>query len=251
VTIPQSIHHVVTPNEIEAVKKLGYTFNSGTILPENFINKHFANLDLLQWLEEIEKLFKPLKRKKLIKMIECAETRPLSLTIQYVSDDFEDDQTGLALSRILSFEGDDLVVTHDFFRLPTRARGKGIAKKLLSASIQQYVNMGVQRIRVHAALVDGGYVWALNFFEATEKEEVSAILENARHLLKPAQFKIAERIYTNYYSKYPEGRAFPMVKWAALDFMVGILRGSHWQGVIDLNNMEQFSNFIDHVDQIK
>jgi len=109
--------------------------------------------------------------------------------------------------------------------------------------------MGVDKIKVEAALDDGGYVWAKTLFAASVPEEVTAILTKASSEMHPAQFKFVKRIYDNYYGKHPDGRAFPMNKWAELPGMEQILRGSYWHGEIDLNNNELLAKFIDYVRQ--
>ena len=107
--------------------------------------------------------------------------------------------------------------------------------------------MGVGQINVHAALTDGGYVWAKHFFTATKKDEVSQILEVAEKRLRGSQFSMVKRIFDNYYYKHPNGMDFPINKWAEIPFMKEILRGTSWHGSIDLNNTEQFNNFISYV----
>lgn len=139
------------------------------------------------------------------------------------------------------------MVKHDYFRLPELYRNMGIAKKVFQISLQQYVNMDVRKILVHAALNDGGYVWARNYFAAINPDEIKHILDEAENKLSTVQFRAIARIYTNYYQKNPGGMAFPIVKWAELPFMKDILRGSSWHGMIDLQDQEQFTNFIMYV----
>jgi len=102
--------------------------------------------------------------------------------------------------------------------------------KLLNLSLQQYLHLSVDEILLEAALADGGYVWAKAFFMVTVPSEVKAILDEAEKCLTPGQFKFVKRVFDNYYSLDPEGKAFPMVKWSRLAGMDTILRKSRCHG---------------------
>ena len=77
--------------------------------------------------------------------------------------------------------------------------------------------MNAKKITVHAGLSGGGYTWARHGFVAVDRREVELILAKGKQQLTSDQFAIAERIYMVYYSKNPDGRAFPMELWAALE----------------------------------
>lgn len=214
---------------------------------DDFVNKYFPNCDLFSLLQQINVLLAPYCKSQIEKSVHLSTGPPPSVEIFFATDDCHDEFTGLALLRTFTREANELVVKHDFFRLPLDCRGKGIAKKLFRVFIQQYVNMGIKKIKVFAALADGGYVWARNFFTADNKAEVEEILNKSRQQLNPEQFKFVKRIYDNYYIKDPGGKTFPIQKWAELPFMKDVLRGSEWEGTIDLSNSEQFSNFTKYV----
>lgn len=238
--------HLLTSVEISEIKTLGYQFHGITSSPEDFINTKFPNFNLLLFLKNVNEIFN-LVCDAANKLIYLENSTSSEIRIQYFTDDFEDEINGLALSRIFIRQSEELVVKHDFFRLSASSRGKGIAKQIFRVSLQQYLNMGVNKILVHAALNDGGYAWARNHFAAINRSEINQILDNARSKLTEFQFQAIEKIYINYYSKYPAGMDFPIVKWAELPFMKKVLRGSSWHGVIDLKNQEQFANFISYV----
>lgn len=242
--LPQT--YVIKAADLKKVKALGFTIHSTLTNPQNFINSHFTNFNLLHFAQEVDKIFLFLTTKTVAKEITLEDAPPV-MYFQYYSTDYDNAISGLALSRVFRLAPDGIAVEHEFFRLPQSSRGQGVAKLLFRASLQQYINMGVKRIYVHAALQDGGYVWARNFFTATDKTEVTAILDNAERNLPVPQFRAVKRIYDNYYSKDPSGTAFPIVKWAELPFMKDILRGSDWHGILDLTNAEQFSNFIKYI----
>jgi GNAT superfamily N-acetyltransferase len=247
--IPESKTHSLTSDEIEEIIALGFQFQGISTLHEDFINTNFPNFNLLLFSKLINNILSPLCHTAIYKFIHLNNLTPPEIHFEYYTDNYYDEVNGLALLRIFSWQNEKLIVTHDYFRLPESGRGKGIAKQVFRASLQQYVNMGVKKILVHAALKDGGYVWARNFFTATNQNEIRLILNDARKKLTLLQFKAVKRIYTNYYTKNPKGGAFPIVKWAELPFMKDILRGSSWHGLIDFDNQEQFSNFTSYVFQ--
>ncbi|ACU06146.1 hypothetical protein Phep_3955 [Pedobacter heparinus DSM 2366] len=171
------------------------------------------------------------------------------MILQYYDQLAQDDTQGLAFSRKLYWKRGELLINHDFFRIPEKDRRKGISKAILFASLKQYINMAVNKILIHAALTDGGYAWARHFFTATNRLEMRDILTTAKRRLSTMEFAAIHRIYTNYYTGNPGGKAFPIYKWAEFDFMKPILRGSEWHGGLDLKNQEQLLNFISYVNQ--
>jgi len=239
--------HSLNSIEVTEIKSLGFLFQGISAFQDEFINTHFANCDLLLFLNQIDDILSPVCNSSINKYIYLNNSPLPELLIQYFTNNYEDENNGLALSRIFFWQDGELVVKHDYFRLPASSRNKGIAKKIFQASLQQYINMGVRKILVHAALNDGGYVWARNYFSAINQDETRQILDDAKSKLTPVHFWAVERIYNNYYEKNPSGIAFPIVKWAELPFMKDILRGSNWHGVIDLQDREQFTNFILYV----
>lgn len=246
--LPLPETYVVKAADLKKLKSLGFAINSSETKPQKFINSNFRNFHLLRFAQEVDMIFQSLTTQNLTKEI-TLQSAPRAIYFQYYSADYDDAITGLALSRVFRLAADGIEVEHEFFRLPQSSRGRGIAKKLFQVSVKEYVNMGAKRICVHASLQDGGYVWARNFFTATEKAEVMAILKHAETKLAVQQFTAVKRIYDNYYDKEPSGNAFPIVKWAALPFMKEILRGSDWHGVLDLTNAEQFGNFISYLNE--
>lgn len=240
-------NHTVTPTEINAIKLIGFGITANIAESEDdFLNKYFPNCDLFSLLQQIDNLLTPYCKSQIEKSVHLSAGPPPKVGILFSTDDYHDELMGLVLLRTFTW-ANELIVKHDFFRLPFDCRGKGIAKRLFRSFIQQYVNMGVKKIRVFAALADGGYVWAKNFFTADNKAEMEEILNKSRQHLNSEQFKFVERIYDNYYIKDPVGKAFPIQKWAELPFMKDVLRGSEWEGTIDLSNSEQFSNFTKYV----
>jgi hypothetical protein len=244
---PTGNRHIVTDEEIAAVETLGFSITCGKTPLKDVVQAHFPGLQLGEFLKSIDELLGPLTNVKVYKELAYFEQEPPMLLIQYFSEDEDDDQTGLSLSRAFIRYKDELIVEHDFFRIPEAFRQRGIGKRLLDLGLQQYLRLGVDKIKVKAALQDGGYVWARAFFTATEPAEVKAILDKAEKRMTPAQFKFVKRVYDNYYDKYPDGKAFPMVKWSDLAGMDVILKESPWHGEIDLNNSDLLAKFKHYV----
>ena len=236
----------MTSVEIRAIEALGFSF-SGTSMPaDDFINTLFPNFNLLAAVRAIDTLLSSTTASSLSKEILLTEVPSTSVEIRYYSQDWNDKDKGLALVRTFTLENAKPVVDHEFFRLPRSHRRKGIARKALTALFQQYVNMGAKKILIFAALEDGGYVWATQYFMAVDPVEVTTILTRAQTELLPAEFNVVKRIYDHYYSQHIGGQSFPMYAWAALPFMEPVLRKSKWHGAVDLTNPKEFSSFVDN-----
>jgi hypothetical protein len=139
-----------------------------------------------------------------------------------------------------------IIVNHDYFRLPESARGQNKGKEVLGTCFDQYMNIGVSKITVHAALQDGGYVWARAGFRAIHKIEVEVILKEAENRLPQDEYNIAKVWYDDHYNNF-SNLPFNISDWAGLPFMETILRGSHWHGEIDLTNPAELRNFKKYV----
>jgi hypothetical protein len=84
-------------------------------------------------------------------------------------------------------------------------------------------------------------------FVAVDQNEVQRILADAYNKLSVNEIIPVERIFSKYYSDHPGGTEFPMILWASLPGMKEVLRGSDWNGSLDLHNPEQFRNFGNYV----
>jgi hypothetical protein len=241
--------HIVDDAEWQCCKVLGYVIYAPGIKLTliDMLKAHFPGLELLKFLKEIDDMLKPMSTKKLTKVVSYNETDPFELMIQYYSDDSGDPNTGLALSRTLVKDATGKVAIHDFFRIPLAFRKGGHGRAILDYGLQQYLNIGVDVIKVHAALADGGFVWARAHFTAVDKKEVALILASAKLSLQGDVFKKVKEIYDNYYTNEPQGKAFPINKWSHIPEMETVLRKSHWHGEIDLNNQELLTKFKNYV----
>lgn len=243
----QARTHIVEATEIQELDQNGVVIDATGGDAPSLLNQHFPNIEIRDFYESIDTLLSPLAGKSIpVYRIIMINGQP-KLEIELYSKDYSDKVAGLAFSRIFFKDQADLIVDHHFFRIPEIHRGKGIAKKVIKLCLQQYINMGVKRIELHAALTDGGYAWTKYHFTIPDKKEVDLILTTARLSLSNEDFAVVKRFYDNYYQKQPDGKAFPIVKWGEFEPMKDVLRGSSWHGEIDFNNQEQITNFIEYV----
>jgi len=239
--------HTVTDQEIADVEALGFQITTGNISCAEFLNEQFPGFQLAEYLKAMDTLLSPLTPAEIEKELSYHESPPPMLIIQYFSKDHADDEKGLAFSQALLCQGNERIAELDFLRIPLNFRRQGVSKKLLNLNLQQYERMGVDKIRLEAALSNGGLVWAKAFFAAIDPKEVKAILDKAEKELTLNQFKFVKRVYDNYYKKFPDGNAFPIIKWSQLSGMDQILKGSRWHGELDLNNSEMLTKFKNYV----
>lgn len=245
----QPYSHDITASEIELIRSMGFEIKGEVGDCEDLVKRYFHNCDLLKLLHDLNEILEAVCVTRIFKSVTFSSEVPPRIKIEFQSEDCGDDETGLILSRIFTWENDQLVVIHECFVLPAAARYKGIGKQVYRSCVQQYINMGVEKIIVNASLQDGGYMWAKYFFTAVNQQDMAQILYKSRTKLTPKQYNAIERIYNNYYMKNPNGQSFPIRKWAELPFMEGILRGCQWKGVIDLTNSDQFTNFSTYVSE--
>jgi GNAT superfamily N-acetyltransferase len=241
---------MISEQDIEDVKALGYIVDVASPLAAQLLNSHFPGLDLAMLLAGIEELLDTHTKKPSHKRIVIDATPVPYFQILYLSDNYADKDTGLTMSRYFEYENGLLIVYHHYLVLPKSARGQGLGTRIMGLWFDQYVNMGVKEIRVHAGLKDGGAVWAKVGFKASEKYEMEDILQSARTMLAgSAALQDVEAIFNNYYQKEPEGKAFPIEDWANIDEMLPVLKleTNNWHGRIDLTNQEELLNFKEYV----
>jgi N-acetylglutamate synthase-like GNAT family acetyltransferase len=193
-------------------------------------------LELDQLLAQLEILLSPwstLPEQKEIGFFNQAEPW---LRIPFYSANYWNENDGLALARIFRYDHGRLIVEHQYFVMPAKARCQKIGKKVLALCLDKYTQMGVKEIMVFAGLSDGGIVWAKVGFKAVDKTEMDAILVVAKRELNSEQYQAVEAIFDLYYTTEPNGTAFPIKDWALLGFMDDILKQVDWHGRIDLTN---------------
>lgn len=229
------------------IEALGYRISgipAGHTL-ESIMPTLFPNFDLAGLLEIVDRLFAPTTALPIRRLVHYNIPKQI---LHFIFENTSSilDET-VAFDRVISWIGKEIIVEHRYCLVPVPHQGKGLIKPVFQESLQQYVNMGVCKIVVHAGFAGGGYTWARHGFVAVNRDEVEFILLEARNRLTPNELSAVERIFSKYYHDRPTGRGFPMILWANLPGMKDILRGADWRGELDLRNPEQFSNFTNYV----
>ncbi|TDO24213.1 hypothetical protein [Pedobacter duraquae] len=245
--IPQKVLRKSIPQDFYVLCVLGYVINLDHKQSAAYVNLHFPNLDLLKWMEILEKLILKEATPPVYKEITFSKYGALKIDVIIADHLYADDELGLALHRQLRKEGHKMIVEHKLFRVPSIARGNNLARKTFIPSIQQYINIDVDLLLVTTGLTDGGLVWARYHFEATEKRQMEVILAKGKRMLDGTKFAAIKKIFDTYYVLHPDGERFPIVRWANIPFMKDILLGTSWEGVIDFKNKDQLLNFIKYV----
>ena len=244
--ILQQKKHIFTKDDTNKVIYLGYTvIKSSNLSFDKFLKKEFPNFNLVKLLHELEATFTPTTRLAISRTIYYQDTPP-KLRVLY-KNDFTKDDDALIFDREFVKSAKGIEINHSYCIIPETHQKKGLVKTVFKASLQEYVNMGAKKINVHAGLSGGGHVWARHGFVAIDPSEVKEILDDAQKQLKTSEFAPVKHIFDKYYSDNPDGKTFPMILWAKIDFMKDILRGSDWHGEVDLKNKEQFTNFMEYV----
>jgi hypothetical protein len=212
---------------------------------ETFIPGLFPNFDLAGLLETVDKLFAPTTFLPIQRRIQYNIHNKSLHFIFRNSTGVEEE--AVAFDRVVFWQGDELFVKHVYCLVPLPYQGKGLIKPIFQASLQQYVNLGIRKVVVHAGLGGGGYTWARYGFVAVDRNEVQTILDDAYKKLSVNEIVSVERIFSKYYNEHPAGVHFPMILWASLPGMKEVLRGADWNGELDLHNPEQFRNFSNYV----
>lgn len=243
--------YITIAADLETLQKLGYKINLPITASVEFINTHFANLNLrsLALITESKLVYLKNQSSELVRTIYLEYNPEPKLTFTLLREDFSDPKNDMGLIRAFYHQASEVIVEHLWFVIPEVNRSRGIARLIFRNWVQQYQSMGVSKIKVSTGLTDGGYVWAKNFFTADNRNEMDIILEKAKSLLNDTQFKAVQTLYDLYYISNPNGNAFPIIEWASLPFMVLILRGSYWEGTMDFNNTDQIANFITYINK--
>jgi hypothetical protein len=225
---------------------MGYKItNTGEPLFEEFMQSLFPNFNLVALLKVVENQFTATTQEEIIREIFCDEIKS-SLNIAY-RNKFKNENGALLFMREFISKKGGIEIKHNYCVIPKDSRNNGLIKPVFQVSLQQYVNMDAKRILLHAGLSGGGYTWARCGFVAIDKSEVGAILHTAKSALNKTDFVAVKKVYDIYYSKNPNGKAFPMDLWAAFYYMKPILMGSDWHGELNLKNQEQFRIFKNYV----
>lgn len=241
--------YVFTKQDSVLISKMGYVFHgidaAGFAL---FMQQNFPGFNLALLLQQVEGI--------ITAMIDPSVTRKITVNEKAFQVELENDHKGiedkaLIFDRVFYNRGNNISIYHQYLIIPKTFRDKGHSKRILKASLNQYLLMGAKEVLVQAGLSAGAYVWARNGFVATKKSDMEVILARAKSMLLPRQFDMVKRIFDHYYYKYPKGMAFPIKRWANLPFMKAVLTGGQivWDGRLDLKNPVQLRKFDNYVSQ--
>jgi predicted GNAT family acetyltransferase len=219
-----------------------------------FINNTYQNFNVSRWYNAVHQLLDKTSSLDKTRLITFKRPARQDLSCWFGNYDYVDEDDELGFLRKFSKTKDGIIVEHSFLKIPAKFQGQGIAKEIMRESLREYVNMDLRTIYLYAALDGGGYAWAKYGFVVTNKADVDIILDKAMNSnsLSVGEKAIVKRIYDNYYNKSIKTHEFPIVKWAELKrvekgveipYMREILRGSRWNGKLDLKNAKYFSIF--------
>lgn len=244
--LPTRIIRSAISGDFKQLADIGYKMNLSAEASADFVNKHFTNLNLLEWIQKVEKEFFGMATPPIDRKIYLLMDPEPKIMVRYHDSLYRDENLGLAFERTLMKRSNKISVSHDGFRIPAKNRGQGVSKKIFVPSIQEYVNMDIDHITVDAGLTHGGFVWAHYGFAGVKKSDMKTILDKAEEMLNGTDFDVVKKIYDSYYDNNREGDRFPIIKWVDLDYMKPVLLGTHWEGIIDFNNKLQLTNFISY-----
>ena len=243
--------YLFTAKDENAIKVIGYQITNlgrGNIDLFTFMQSIYPNFNLLRLLQVIEEILTRVTSLPIHRKI-YYNTTTGELLIDF-RNEFTTEEQAVVFQRTFYKETTHIIVSHDYFVLPSTHQRQGLAQPVFQESLQQYINVDVFKILVHAGLSGGGYTWAKHGFTITNRSEVDDILAAARKQLFPAQIEAIEKVYNHYYNN-PDPvfhhKAFPVVLWANIPFMKPVLMGSDWHGELNLKNEEQLTNFTNYV----
>jgi len=143
----------------------------------------------------------------------------------------------------------ELVAYHDEFSMNQVYQKRGFSKKILKKLFDEYKKMGVDEVKLCANMTIGGYCWAKYGF-MTHIDNIHPILEEGifnKSITKEQKEEIIDLVLKESIIK-DGSRLFPMNLIAELPYGKNLLKGSSWQGVMDLHDKRQMSIFNDYLD---
>jgi hypothetical protein len=171
---------------------------------------------------------------------------------------------GSTVDRVLDF--DDDIVNHAYFKIAEESRGTGVAVETINEQVQLYKQMGFSRVKVHANIDVGGYVWA-RYGWVPNEDSWSDLAADARGKIIALIRDRDEGIVTVTGSQSLEqmlehARSYnPRSMWTLADtdivvktqggteFALGydLFGSSDWSGTLDLRDPETLTRFDNYV----
>ena len=130
-------------------------------------------------------------------------------------------------------------VEHALFDISSGLQGRGLSKKLMVDSMSMYEKMGVDEIHLHAALSQGGYVWAKYGFVPSETEWKALASQLKMRAFSLHGGNIPEELMSILQSD--DARSI----WALSDHPDGkaLLQGTDWMGKLLLKDKEAMARY--------
>jgi GNAT superfamily N-acetyltransferase len=156
---------------------------------------------------------------------------------------------GFHISRTFYREEGELIVSHNRFAIPEDEQGQGIARKILSDSVDTYEQIGVSKIYTDANIDIGGYAWAKFGFKARDPEDLArTLLDKIRMDWQDDYLEDHIAHMTDLINRYRDDSSLPWhVAGARLPNgdQVGkdLMMGTAWQAVLDLGDQESMVRF--------
>lgn len=235
---------------------------------EAYKDSNISKLDFIELSSYIEKEAKelmnstdyPIDESRTIKTIDIdTKTGICTFKIIIKSKDFTeyDEESGEELSNnyhISLFRtftktyNDKLICNHEEFDMSPVYQKKGLSKKILKKLFEEYEKMGVDEVHMCANMEIGGYCWAKYGFMAN-LDQIYPIMEEGLqdgNISKGEKQEIIKLVLDNY--KQKEGtNVIPMNLIANLPYGFRLLKGSSWQGFMDLHDEDQMRIFYDYL----
>ncbi len=136
-------------------------------------------------------------------------------------------------------------VEHSLFTMDKALQGKGLSKDLFKIWHNQYKEMGIRKINLHANLSIGGYAWGKYGF-SIKVNSVKTLISKTFPVGNPAG-KLAEKIFGQWKASNPNKDYFPMNLFSNVPDFKKYLLGSDWHGILDMNDKTQLQIFEDYL----
>jgi hypothetical protein len=206
------------------------------------LNKHFSTCNLPELafaLEEVTAFFEHDWDVAFWELSDGSDQGTL-LTLYYLSQTVHGN---VRLVRRFTQEDTRLVAYHDLLDLPEKLQDGGTSRAINKAMYYNaYKQLGIKKIKVHAALQAGGYVWAKAGFSAVNKYEVLGILHRAVKRISDGDmtiltYELIDELEQQVERFYASSKGnFPLYIWAQRsEFAKDLLLGTNWHGELNFD----------------
>lgn len=167
--------------------------------------------------------------------------------------------TGYDIRREILEQDGEITAYHSNFELPESEQGEGVGKRFLADSMDVYEKLGVQSVWVGANIKVGGYAWAKYGFLPTKDSWERKIKPHVRDIMGMSVMADASDEQRAHIESFFDDD--PRTVWAIADMSTGsgegrslgktLLKGTSWQGSINLNDEDQMKRFNRYTGRVK